>query len=78
MSVQFQEGYCSLNDRKLLEEVTGVLSRCYLHQNKALEVFFADRTSTYLVFEDGDDVGDVVRRLPKVGAGPVYDLPQAR
>ena len=32
----------------------------------------------FLVFENSKEMGDVVRSLPKVGAGPHLDLPQAR
>lgn len=52
--------------------------RRYLHQNKALEVFFSDRDSIFLVFDSSSEAGEMVRRLPKVGVGPQYDLPQAR
>lgn len=67
-----------MNDRKLLEDLTAIFSRRYLHQNKALELFFADRTSTFLVFESSQEVGEMVQRLPKVGLGPQFDLPLAR
>ena len=30
------------------------------------------------MFESSKEVGDMVRRLPKVGVGPHFDLPQAR
>lgn len=73
-----QEGYCTLNDRKPLTDVTAVATRRYLHQNKALELFFADRTSIFLVFESSSVAGEVVRGLPKVGLGPQYDFPLAR
>jgi hypothetical protein len=61
-----------------LAAITAVLPRRYLHQSKALEIFFADRTSAFFVFESAKDVGEMVRRLPKVGAGPCFDLPQTR
>ena len=73
-----QDSYTSLNDRKLLGDVTAILSRRYLHQNKALEIFFTDRTSIFVVFESSLEVGEIVQRLPKVGIGPQFDLPPAR
>jgi len=54
------------------------MSRRYLHQNKALELFFADRTSAFFVFGSSREVGEMVQRLPKVGLGQHFDLPPTR
>ena len=86
-------------------DVRAVFSRRYLHQNKALEIFFSNRceciysqvcvlyicmcvevvflsrvcpASVFLVFETPRVVREVVKRLPKVGAGAEYHLPQTR
>ena len=34
--------------------------------------------SVFLVFSSPKDVRDVVKRLPKVGVGAEYELPQSR
>ena len=121
-----------MNERWELSQVRAVFSRRYLHQNKALEIFFTDRctpththleymyqfycvllrlhffnilegqlntqksdshyvtflcvcvcvcvraASAFLVFASPREVREVVKRLPKVGTGAEYDLPQSR
>jgi len=62
----------------LLQDIRAVFSRRYLHQNKALEIFFADRSSAYFTFENFKEIKLVVRRLPKVGVGAEYGLPPSR
>ncbi|CAI8037971.1 Putative neurobeachin homolog [Geodia barretti] len=70
--------YYAMNERWELSQVRAVFSRRYLHQNKALEIFFTDRSSAFLVFSSPREVREVVKRLPKVGTGAEYDLPQSR
>ena len=38
-----QLDYYAMNERWVLGDVKAVFSRRYLHQNKALEIFFANR-----------------------------------
>ncbi len=67
-----------MNNSQHLVDVSAVMSRRYLHQNKGLELFFTDRTSALYVFENGHEVREMVQWLPKVGLGPHFDLPLAR
>ena len=76
--VCFQADYCCLNDQWLLQDVAAVFSRHYLHQNRALEIFFSDRSSAFFSFESSREVRSIVRRLPKVGVGTAYDFSQTR
>ena len=77
-STFFQADYCCLNDQWSLQDVAAVFSRRYLHQNRAVEIFFSDRSSAFFVFESSRDVRNVVSSLPKVGIGSTYDFPQTR
>ena len=43
-----QGDYCSVNGKWLLQDVRAAFSRRYLHQNKALEIFFADRCKLFV------------------------------
>ena len=43
-----QGDYCSINGKWSLQDVRAVFSRRYLHQNKALEIFFADRCKLFV------------------------------
>ena len=48
MFTPLQGDYCSINGKWLLQDVMAVFSRRYLHQNKALEIFFADRCKLFV------------------------------
>ena len=39
---------------------------------------YSSAASVFLVFLSHRDVREVVKRLPKVGVGAEYDLPQSR
>ena len=39
---------------------------------------YSSAASVFLVFLSSRDVREVVKRLPKVGVGAEYDLPQSR
>ena len=78
LCLSFQADYCCLNDQWSLQDVAAVFSRRYLHQNRAVEIFFSDRSSAFFVFESSRDVRNVVSSLPKVGIGSTYDFPQTR
>ena len=67
-----------MNDRWPLQDVAAVFSRHYLHQNRAVEIFFSDRSSAFFGFESSREVRIVVRSLPKVGVGTAYDFAQTR
>ena len=73
-----QADYCCLNEQWPLQDVVAVFSRHYLHQNRAIEVFFSDRSSAFFAFESNREVKTTVRRLPKVGIGTAYDFAQTR
>ena len=73
-----QADYCCLNDQWPLQDIIAVFSRHYLHQNRAIEVFFSDRSSAFFAFESNGEVKTAVRRLPKVGIGTAYDFAQTR
>ncbi|XP_019862889.1 PREDICTED: lipopolysaccharide-responsive and beige-like anchor protein, partial [Amphimedon queenslandica] len=68
--------YCPLSDQWLLLSVTAVFSRYYIHQFKALEIFFNDKSSIFIVLKSPSDRKTVINLLPKVGIGPNYGLPQ--
>ncbi|XP_019855658.1 PREDICTED: lipopolysaccharide-responsive and beige-like anchor protein [Amphimedon queenslandica] len=70
--------YCPLSDQWLLASVTAVFSRYYIHQFKALEIFFNDKSSIFIVLKSPSDRKTVINLLPKVGIGPNYGLPQTR
>ena len=67
-----------MNEQWPLQDVVAVFSRHYLHQNRAIEVFFSDRSSAFFAFESNREVKTAVRRLPKVGVGTAYDFAQTR
>ena len=73
-----QADYCCLNDQWPLQDIVAVFSRHYLHQNRAIEVFFSDRSSAFFAFESNREVKTAIRRLPKVGVGTAYDFAQTR
>ncbi|XP_035272744.1 lipopolysaccharide-responsive and beige-like anchor protein isoform X2 [Anguilla anguilla] len=67
-----------LHGKWLFSEVRAVFSRRYLLQNTALEIFMANRTSIMFNFPDSATVKKVVHRLPRVGVGTNFGLPQTR
>ena len=82
-SSEYQKGsylleFATINGKWILDNVRAVFTRFYLHQRKALEIFFADRSSVFFVFDGIKDVKQAIRRLPKVGVGNTFGLPQTR
>ncbi|KAG5848455.1 hypothetical protein ANANG_G00098630 [Anguilla anguilla] len=67
-----------LHGKWLFSEIRAVFSRRYLLQNTALEIFMANRTSIMFNFPDSATVKKVVHRLPRVGVGTNFGLPQTR
>ncbi|KAJ8271849.1 hypothetical protein COCON_G00107080 [Conger conger] len=67
-----------LHGKWLFSEIRAVFSRRYLLQNTALEIFMANRTSVMFNFPDPATVKKVVHRLPRVGVGTSFGLPQTR
>uniref|UniRef100_A0A8C9U6A5 LPS-responsive vesicle trafficking, beach and anchor containing n=1 Tax=Scleropages formosus TaxID=113540 RepID=A0A8C9U6A5_SCLFO len=67
-----------LHGKWLFTEIRAIFSRRYLLQNTALEIFLANRTAVMFNFADQTTVKKVVQRLPCVGVGTSYGLPQSR
>ncbi|KAJ8281129.1 hypothetical protein GJAV_G00063860 [Gymnothorax javanicus] len=73
--VAYTEG---LHGKWLFSEIRAIFSRRCLLQNTALEIFMANRTSVMFNFPDSTTVKKVVHRLPRVGVGTNFGLPQTR
>ncbi|VDK82214.1 unnamed protein product [Litomosoides sigmodontis] len=71
--------YCdNLHGRWHFHEIRAIFLRRYLLKNIALELFLASRTAIMFAFTDENTVRKVVDRLPRVGVGAKYGLPQSR
>jgi WD40 repeat protein len=69
---------CPVSDQWLLSDVTAVFTRFYIHQYRAIEIFFNNKTSIFVVMSSYEDMRLAVQQLPKVGIGSLYGLPQTR
>ncbi|XP_034044261.1 lipopolysaccharide-responsive and beige-like anchor protein isoform X3 [Thalassophryne amazonica] len=67
-----------LHGKWLFAEIRAVITRRYLLQNTALEIFMANRTAVMFNFPDASAVKKVVHSLPCVGVGTSFGLPQTR
>ncbi|XP_012557946.1 neurobeachin isoform X1 [Hydra vulgaris] len=67
-----------LNVKCSFINIVAIFTRRYILQNKALEIFLANRRSFMFAFESHNIVKQVIQQLPSVGVGNSYGLAKSK